>query len=178
MFLSGVYRIVKRDRRVDRNERKIVGAELIAVVQRVSSARVTVAGEVVGQIDRGIAVLLSVHADDAEPDVIWMAGKLGSLRIFPEGDQQYHLDVTEAGGAILLVSNFTVAAATRQGRRPSFGAAAKGELGQKLFDATAERIRASGVTVETGRFGADMVVSIDNDGPATFIVDSREVRTA
>lgn len=149
---------------------------MIAVVQRVSSAKVTVGSEVVGKIDQGLMILMSVHFDDAETDASWMAQKLATLRLFPGEGKNYHLDVKESGGAILLVSNFTVAAFTRQGRRPSFDPAAKGELGEKLFDTTVQRIRAMGLTVETGRFGADMVVSIENDGPATFIVDSREAR--
>ena len=149
---------------------------MIGVVQRVIEARVTVNGEVVGRIDRGLAVLLSVHADDSPADVAWTAGKLASLRILPEADKHYHLDVTEARGAILLISNFTVAAVTRQGRRPSFDAAAKGDAGQKLFDSLVSALRAAGVRVETGQFGADMLVHIVNDGPATFIVDSREAR--
>jgi D-tyrosyl-tRNA(Tyr) deacylase len=149
---------------------------MIAVVQRVVEANVTVGGTVVGQIGRGLAVLLSVHADDGPADVAWTAAKLAGLRLFPELDQHYHLDVRQAGGAMLLVSNFTVAAATRQGRRPSFTAAAKGEPGRTMFDALVTAVREAGVTVETGEFGADMRVSLVNDGPATFIVDSREAR--
>ncbi|HEV7301220.1 MAG TPA: D-aminoacyl-tRNA deacylase [Tepidisphaeraceae bacterium] len=149
---------------------------MIGIVQRVIEARVTVNGDVIGQIERGLVVLLSVHADDAPADVTWTASKLASLRIFPEGDKHYHLDVTEAGGSILLISNFTVAAATRQGRRPSLDAAAKGDAGQRLFDSVVSTLRDAGVRVETGRFGAEMLVHIINDGPATFIVDSRHSR--
>ncbi len=149
---------------------------MIAVVQRVTQAHVEVAGETVGKIEKGLVVLLSVHADDSIADVQWTSQKLATLRIFPQDAKQYHLDVREMGGAILLISNFTVAAVTRQGRRPSFDAAAKGETGQALFDAVVETFRKSGVVVETGRFGADMLVHLVNDGPATFIVDSRDAR--
>ena len=146
---------------------------MIAVVQRVTEASVTVAGETVGQINNGLAVLLAVHETDTPADVAWMAAKLTGLRVFRNEDKHFDLDVKLAGGSVLLVSNFTVAAATRQGRRPSFDAAAGGEKGRALFDAVVESVRAQGVAVETGRFGADMLVHVVNDGPATFIIDSR-----
>lgn len=149
---------------------------MIAVVQRVIRAHVEVAGQSVGAIERGLVVLVSVHADDTPVDVEWTAQKLTSLRIFPQDDKQYHLDVREAGGGLLLISNFTVAATTRQGRRPSFDAAAKGDRGAELFDLLVETVRRIGVTVETGQFGADMLVHIVNEGPATFLVDSRSAR--
>jgi D-aminoacyl-tRNA deacylase len=146
---------------------------MIAVVQRVTSARVEVAGQVVGQIGHGLAVLLSVHRDDTPEDVAWMAGKLTSLRIFRKGEKHFDIDVKEAAGGILLVSNFTVSAATKRGRRPSFDAAASGEKGQQLFDDVVAAVKAAGLPVSTGQFGADMLVTLSNDGPATFIVDSR-----
>ena len=146
---------------------------MIAVVQRVTSASVTVGGEVVGKIGRGLAVLLAVHEADTPADVEHVANKLAGLRVFPNGDKGYDLDVTQVGGAVLLVSNFTVAAETRHGRRPSFDAAAKPEQGRLLFDAVVNRLIQSGVAVETGRFGAEMLVRIENDGPLTLIVESR-----
>ena len=149
---------------------------MIGVVQRVVEAKVESDGVIVGRVARGLAVLLSVHADDTPADVAWTAAKLAGLRLFPQAEKNYHLDVTEAGGAILLVSNFTVAAVTRQGRRPSFDAAAKGDVGRALFDSLVDTLRGQGVRVETGAFGADMLVHLVNDGPATFIVDSREAR--
>lgn len=147
---------------------------MIAVVQRVTEASVTVAGEVVGQIGRGLLALVAVHATDSEQDVIWTAGKLVALRVFRSaaGDKHFNLDVRQVNGSILLVSNFTVAAMTRQGRRPSFDPAAPPEKGRELFDALVAAVRAQGVPSETGRFGADMKVSLVNDGPATFILDS------
>jgi D-tyrosyl-tRNA(Tyr) deacylase len=149
---------------------------VIAVVQRVSEASVTVGGDIFGRIDRGLAVLVSVHADDTEADVTWTAGKVVTLRVFPTDDKHFDVDVMSVGGAVLLVSNFTVAALTRQGRRPSFDAAAKGEKGQKFFDLLVANVRELGVPVQTGVFGSDMLVRIVNDGPATFIVDSRDAR--
>ena len=145
---------------------------MIAVVQRVTEARVAVGGRVVGEIAGGLAALVAVHATDTPADVAWVAGKLVGLRVFRQGGKHFDADVRQAGGGVLLVSNFTVAAATRQGRRPSFDAAAPPEKGRALFDALVEAVRAQGVPVATGEFGADMTVSVVNDGPATFIVDS------
>jgi D-tyrosyl-tRNA(Tyr) deacylase len=145
---------------------------VIAVVQRVTEASVTVGGEVVGRIGGGLVVLVAVDDLDELPDVAWTAGKLTGLRVFRSGDKHFDLDVRAAGGSVLLVSNFTVAAETRKGRRPSFDAAAGPEQGRALFDALVVAVRAAGVAVETGRFGADMSVALVNDGPATFIIDS------
>jgi D-tyrosyl-tRNA(Tyr) deacylase len=145
---------------------------LIAVVQRVSEASVTVGQEAAGRIGPGLLALVAVCNDDAPADVEWMARKLVGIRLFPAGDKHFDLDVREAGGSILLVSNFTVAASTRQGRRPSFDAAADAQTGGELFAALVEAVRATGVPTETGRFHADMRVSLVNDGPVTVIVDS------
>ena len=145
---------------------------MICVVQRVSSARVDVAGETVGAIEHGLLVLASVVHDDTPVDIEWIAQKLVGLRIFRNGEKHFDLDVTQVGGSILLVSNFTVAADTRNGRRPSLLAAAKPELGEILFDHLVASVRNLGVPVATGRFGANMQVHIVNDGPATFIVQS------
>ena len=151
---------------------------MIAVVQRVTEAAVRVGDETVGRIGPGLLVLVAVHKTDADADVGWTANKLVALRIFRQGDKHFDADVRQAGGSVLLVSNFTVAAATRQGRRPSFDAAAGPERGRELFDRLVDAVRALGVPVETGRFGADMHVSLVNDGPVTVIVDSRGERVA
>lgn len=147
---------------------------MIAVVQRVAEASVRVGHEIVGSIGAGLVALVAVCADDTQADVDWMARKLTGLRIFRNGDKHFDLDVKQAGGSVLLVSNFTVAAATRQGRRPSFEAAADPQKGSELFAALVVAVRGSGVHVETGRFRADMRVSLVNDGPVTVIVDSGE----
>jgi D-tyrosyl-tRNA(Tyr) deacylase len=151
---------------------------MIAIVQRVLEASVTVDGETVGRIGPGMLALVAVHAADTPKDVTWTANKLLSLRIFrnPDGDKHFDVDVRQTNGSVLMVSNFTVAAQTRQGRRPSFDAAAAGEKGKELFDALVEVLRGAGVNVATGRFGASMKVALVNDGPATFIVDSTASR--
>ncbi len=146
---------------------------MVAVVQRVSGAQVMVDGAVVGRIDKGLCVLVAVHQADTDAAADWMAKKLASLRIFPQDDKNYHLDVRQVDGAMLLISNFTVAAITHRGRRPTLDQAADPELGKDLFDALVNYTRAQGVRVETGVFRAHMDVRIDNDGPTTFIVDSR-----
>lgn len=151
---------------------------MICVVQRVNRASVSVAAAVVGQIGAGLCVLASVHADDTDADVQWTAQKLVGLRIFRHQEKHFDLDVAQAGGGILLVSNFTIAASTRYGRRPSLDAAAGPELGEKLFTRLVAAVRNTGVAVATGQFGADMQVELVNDGPATFLVDSREARQA
>jgi D-tyrosyl-tRNA(Tyr) deacylase len=146
---------------------------MIAVVQRVLSGRVTVEGQVVGSIGRGLVVLLAVERGDAEPEAAWMASKLAGLRVFPaDEDRPFDLDVTSAGGAILLVSNFTVAASCAKGRRPSLEAAAPPGEAQPVFDRVRDQLAAAGVKVETGRFGAMMQVELTNDGPVTFLVQT------
>jgi D-tyrosyl-tRNA(Tyr) deacylase len=143
---------------------------MIAVIQRVASAQVEVDGSIVGRIDKGIVALVAVERDDTSTQVEWMAAKLAQLRIFPQGEKNFDLDVKQAGGSILLVSNFTVAAETRKGRRPSLDAAASPERGRELFELLVLATRAQGVIVETGQFQAHMHVSLVNDGPITMIV--------
>ena len=150
---------------------------MIAVVQRVTQASVAVDAAVVGRIGPGLLALVAVHATDEPADVAWTAAKLVALRIFRSGDKHFEADVKQAGGSVLLVSNFTVAARTRQGRRPSFDDAAPPPKGRALFDALVAAVRAQGVEVQTGVFGADMAVSLVNDGPVTVIVDSRKPTT-
>jgi len=149
---------------------------VIAVVQRVDEASVGVDGQVVGRIGRGLAVLVAVHRDDTAADVAWTAAKLVALRLFPNGEKDFDSSVADVGGSILLVSNFTVAARTQKGRRPSFDEAADAQAGLPLFNHIVELLAASGVPVETGRFGAHMKVSMVNDGPVTVLVDSRTSR--
>jgi D-tyrosyl-tRNA(Tyr) deacylase len=147
---------------------------MICVVQRVSQASVAVGGQIVAGIQQGMVVLAAVHATDQDHDVAWTANKLAGLRIFANGQRNFDRDVKEIGGSILLVSNFTVAADARKGRRPSLDSAADPRLGREKFDQLVAAVRALGVNVETGQFGADMQVALVNDGPVTFLLDSRQ----
>jgi len=138
-----------------------------AVVQRVSSASVSVDGEVVASIGRGLLVLLGVRDGDGEAEADKVAAKLEALRIFEDGDGKMNLSVREAGGELLVVSNFTVYGDTRKGNRPSFVEAARPEMAEPLV----ERIRA-GLGAQGGRFGARMAVELVNDGPVTVLIDA------
>lgn len=132
-----------------------------------------VGGAVVGAIGPGLLVLAAVVREDTQRDLDWTAAKLAGLRIFPGGDgKHFDKDVRDVGGSILLVSNFTVAANTRQGRRPSLDRAAEPGTAEIMFARFIAAVLAQGVPVETGQFGADMKVTLTNDGPATFIIDS------
>ena len=146
---------------------------MICVIQRVRQASVAVGERIAGQIERGMLVLAAVHATDTSDDVAWTARKLATLRIFAAGNKNFESDVTQPGGSILLVSNFTVAADARKGRRPSLAAAAEPVAGRARFEELVTALRALGVDVQTGEFGADMQVSLINDGPVTFLLDSR-----
>lgn len=147
---------------------------MITIVQRVSEARVTVDGEVVGSIGVGMVALTAIVKGDGPREIEWMAGKLATLRIFRSEDGQKHFDrdVKQIGGSILLVSNFTVSALTKQGRRPSLDRAAEPAAAEALFAQLVDAVRRQQVPVETGEFGGDMKVSLTNDGPATFILDT------
>jgi D-tyrosyl-tRNA(Tyr) deacylase len=146
---------------------------MIAVFQRVSSARVVVEGQVVGQIGKGLCILCAVQKDDTDKDLTWMAERVANLRVMPEGDKEFHLDVKQAGAEVLLVSNFTVAAITNLSRRPTLNGAADPETARGMFEQLLAKVRELGVSVQTGRFREHMDVTIENDGPITFIVDSR-----
>ena len=145
---------------------------MIAVVQRVTEAQVTVDGETVGRIERGLVALVAVTKTDTPADADWLAAKLVALRIFRADGKHFEADVTQVGGAVLLVSNFTVSAKTKKGRRPSLDAAAEPSKAQGLFDYLVDVVKKLNVPVATGRFGADMRVSLTNEGPATFILDT------
>jgi D-tyrosyl-tRNA(Tyr) deacylase len=147
---------------------------MVAIVQRVLEAKVVVDGQVVGTIGAGLVVLAAIVKGDTDKELEWMAGKLAGLRVFRDASRAKHFDrdVKEIGGSILLVSNFTVAAATRQGRRPSLDRAAEPAVAEAMFTKFVEDVKRQGVPVQTGKFAADMKVSLVNDGPATFIIDS------
>ncbi|MBI3465654.1 MAG: D-tyrosyl-tRNA(Tyr) deacylase [Planctomycetes bacterium] len=146
-----------------------------ACVQRVSQARVTVAGEVVGQIGRGLLVLLGVASDDAQLDVDYMVEKIVGLRIFEDDAGKMNRSLEEIAGGLLVVSQFTLLGDCRKGRRPSFISAAGPELGEQLYEAFVALARARGITVATGRFRHMMDVALVNDGPVTLLVDSRRL---
>jgi D-tyrosyl-tRNA(Tyr) deacylase len=145
-----------------------------ACVQRVSSARVVVDGETTGEIGAGLLVLLGVAADDDEADLRWMADKVAGLRIFNDADGKMNLGLAEAGGAMLVVSQFTLLGDARKGRRPSFIAAAPPEKAEAMYEQFVAAVRALGVEVATGRFRAHMDVHLVNDGPVTLVIDSAE----
>ena len=147
---------------------------MICVIQRVSEASVTVDGQLISRIGQGLLVLAAVHAEDQSEDIAWTAQKLASLRIFADGPRNFDRDVLQIGGSILLVSNFTVAADARKGRRPSLDAAADPVSGREKFDQLVAAVRVLGVSVETGQFGANMKVALINDGPVTFLLNSQE----
>lgn len=144
-----------------------------AVVQRIARASVRVLEEVVGLVERGLLVYAAAAPDDADEDVRYIADKVAHLRVFPDADDKLNLDVSQAGGAVLLVSAFTVLADARRGRRPSFDSSASGEIAAPLVARLADAIRSHGVTVETGRFAAYMRVESVNDGPICILLDSR-----
>ncbi|HET6720877.1 MAG TPA: D-aminoacyl-tRNA deacylase [Rhodocyclaceae bacterium] len=144
------------------------------VVQRVKQAEVKVAEKISGQIGVGLLVLAGFEEADQAADLDWMAQKLVKLRVFPDSDGVMNRSVAEIGGEILAVSQFTLYASTRKGNRPSWGRAARGEVSEPLFDQFVTRLSAAlGRPVPTGVFGADMQVSLVNDGPVTIAIDSR-----
>jgi D-tyrosyl-tRNA(Tyr) deacylase len=145
-----------------------------AVVQRVSRCRVTVAGEVAGEIGPGLLVLLGVGQNDTEAAADYLAEKIAGLRIFEDAAGKMNLAVGEAGGAVLVVSQFTLYGDVRRGKRPSFDAAAKPEQARRLYEYFVERIRAAGLRCETGRFQEMMDVELVNDGPVTILLDSEK----
>ena len=142
------------------------------MLQRVKEASVTVAGEKISDIGPGLLLLVGVADGDAEPEADWLAEKTAGLRIMPDQDGKMNLSVRDTGGAVLAVSQFTLLADTRKGKRPSFVKAAPPEEAVRLFDHFCERLRAAGVAeVETGRFGAMMDVHLVNDGPVTIVLE-------
>lgn len=144
-----------------------------AVLQRAQSASVTVDGAVVGAIGVGLLVLLGVAVDDTDADLTYIVDKTVSLRVFPDAERRMNLDVREAGGALLVVSQFTLAGDCRKGRRPSWDGAARPEQARAWYDRAVAAWRAQGLRVETGVFQADMQVALVNDGPVTLLLDSR-----
>jgi len=145
-----------------------------ALLQRVTRASVSVGGEVVGRIGQGLVVFVGVASGDTEKDAQYLAQKIVSLRIFPDEEGRFNLSALDIKGELLVVSQFTLLADTRKGRRPSFIEAAPPAQAEALFEQFVELALASGLKVETGRFQQHMQVEIHNDGPVTILLDSRE----
>lgn len=145
---------------------------MIGLLQRVGEARVTVDGETVGAIGRGLLVLVGVQKGDTEADATRLLERLLGYRVFPDAEGRMNLSLRDTGGELLLVPQFTLAADTRKGTRASFTPAAAPADGERLFMRLCEAARASGIRTATGRFGADMQVSLLNDGPVTFWLES------
>jgi D-tyrosyl-tRNA(Tyr) deacylase len=144
------------------------------VIQRVSSARVETAGAVTGEIGRGLLVLVCAVKGDSERDIEYLVKKIRALRIFADDQGRMNLSVTDVKGELLVVSQFTLAASTRKGNRPSFEQAEEPGPAQRMYEQFVQRLRDGGLPVRTGEFGAMMQVSLVNDGPVTIVMDSRE----
>ena len=144
-----------------------------AVLQRVSRAKVTVDGDVIGAIEGGLLVLLGVGAGDAEPDAVYLVDKILNLRIFDDADGKMNLSVKDVGGGLLVVSQFTLFADTSRGRRPSYIGAAPPDEANRLYEFFVAEARKSIPSIQTGRFQAMMDVELVNDGPVTIILESR-----
>ncbi len=145
-----------------------------AVIQRVSSGSVSVAGDVTGRIQQGFVVLLGVATGDEREDADYLAEKISNLRVFEDADKKMNLSIRDVHGSMLVISQFTLLADCRKGRRPSFGSAARPEAANNLYAYFVQQVRDRQIPVETGRFGAYMAVSIENDGPVTIILNSRD----
>lgn len=144
-----------------------------AVVQRVTASSVSVDGEIVGKIDKGLNVLLGVEEDDTEYDAQILAAKIAKMRIFEDENEKMNLSVLDVGGSVLVISQFTLCADIKKGNRPSFIPAAKPDKATALYKYFSSQLKENGVKqVENGVFGADMAVEISNDGPVTIIMDS------
>lgn len=141
---------------------------MIGLIQRVSEARVTVDGEITGEIGQGILLLLGVEKEDGQEHIEKLARKVANYRIFSDEDGKMNLNVQQVGGAVLVVSQFTLVADTRSGNRPGFSKGATPAHGEAMYEAFISHLSSLGVPVQTGQFGADMKVSLLNDGPVTF----------
>jgi len=147
---------------------------LIAVLQRVTSGNVTIDGRLAGKIDQGLVILLGVMGDDDEDDADFLVKKIAGLRIFNDENDKLNLSVKDVHGAALVVSQFTLCADTHKGRRPSFIRAAPPEKGSALYEDFMKKLEGQGVPVQSGEFGAMMNVNIQNDGPVTIVLNSRD----
>ena len=145
-----------------------------AVIQRVTNASVSIGGTVKGAIERGLLVLVAVEDADTAADIEWLSGKIARLRVFNDAEGLMNLSVAEVGGGVLVISQFTLFASTKKGNRPSYIRASKPEIAVPLYEQFLARLaQDSGKLVARGEFGADMQVSLCNDGPVTIIIDSK-----
>lgn len=145
-----------------------------AVVQRVRRARVEVAGETVGAIEKGLCVFVATGKEDVEADLLYVVGKVLALRVFPDASGRMSVALDEAGGELLIVSQFTLYGDVRRGNRPGFDAAMPPEPAEAMIERFVDECRRRGARVATGRFRADMLVTIENDGPVTILIDSKK----
>ncbi|MCX6733509.1 MAG: D-aminoacyl-tRNA deacylase [Candidatus Peregrinibacteria bacterium] len=142
-----------------------------AIIQRVNSASVTVGAQTIGTIQKGLLVLLGITQTDTEDEAKWMVEKIVNLRLFPQGEQEFDLSVLDAKLEILIVSQFTLYGSCDKGRRPDFANASRPDHSKPLYEKTVELLRATNLNIQTGEFGAHMMVSLVNDGPATFTLE-------
>ena len=147
---------------------------MIAVLQRVTTGKVKIGDRIVGDIDNGLVILLGVHRDDKEEDIIFLADNVIVLRIFNDNNGKMNISLQDADGSVLVISQFTLCGDWRKGRRPSFTKAADPDKGKLLYDGFINAVRSRGINVETGEFGAAMDVSLVNSGPVTFVLDSHD----
>jgi len=147
---------------------------MIAVLQRVTTGKVKIGDRIVGDIDNGLVILLGVHRDDKEEDIIFLADKVIGLRVFNDNNGKMNISLQDADGSVLVISQFTLCGDWRKGRRPSFTKAADPDKGKLLYNGFINAVRSRGINVETGEFGAAMDVSLVNSGPVTFVLDSHD----
>ena len=143
------------------------------VIQRVSKASVAIEGQTVGKINRGFMLLVAFNDEDTTADLDFAVRKISNMRIFEDDQDKMNLSINDVNGSILSVSQFTLFASTKKGNRPSFTKSGKPEVASKLYDEFNEKLRATGIEVQTGEFGADMQVQLVNDGPVTIMLDSQ-----
>lgn len=143
------------------------------LLQRVSEASVTVSDEIIGAIESGLLLLVGIETEDTDEDIDWLVRKIVQMRIFNDSEGKMNLSLTEIGGSVLVVSQFTLHASTKKGNRPSYIKAARPEIAIPLYEAFIARVKAENINVSTGEFGANMQVSLINDGPVSIWLDSK-----
>ena len=147
---------------------------MIAVLQRVTTGKVKIGDRIVGDIDNGLVILLGVHRDDKEEDIIFLADKVIGLRVFNDNNGKMNISLQDVKGSVLVISQFTLCGDWRKGRRPCFTKAADPNKGKLLYNGFIDAVRSRGINVKTGEFGAEMDVSLVNSGPVTFVLDTHD----